>query len=220
MAKIIDPDWDCLYKKNPAFYIINDALELFTLAEKAKNDSNKMHEEVFSRATILLFPVALEAIINVVYEYYDVYGKDELRKISAKEKWLNASTKCLPMVGTLKVKGEIIYKKGDHVETFDENSDVFLKYIELKDIRNDIVHLKPDFVHIKFDNIEDYEDNYGIYPVTKIPKELSAWKFEHASIAKSVFDKMIYHLNTFMKGDIELLLAHPAFVEKIVEKHT
>ena len=189
MAKIIDSEWDCLYKKNPAFYIINDALQLYEFAGEAKNNSNKKHEQVLSRASILLFPVALEAIVNVVYEYYGVYEKKELEKISAKDKWLNASIKCLSNVDVLRNSNGIVYRAGDEIETFDENSEGFMQYIELKNIRNDIVHLKADFIYIKVDNIDEYDDNCGFYPVTKIPKEMSLWNYEHASIAKSIYDK-------------------------------
>jgi len=218
MVKIIDQNWDCLYKKNPAYYILNDTLNLFTLAEEAHKASEIEKEEMFSRTSILMFPIALEAFINIIYEYYEVYDKHELKKISVKNKWLNASRKCLPNVGTLIKDNKVLYKQGMEIDTFDENSPLFLKYLELKEIRNDIVHLKPDFIHIKFENIEKYEASHKIYPLTKIPKEISSWKFKHATIAKSIFDTMIFQLNKFMKGELDYLLKSPAFIEKIISQ--
>lgn len=215
MTKIIDNDWDCVYKKNPAFYIVNDANQLFELAKKANYNSNEQMECLFTRAAVLLYPVALEALINVVYEYYEVLSTNELKNIPVKKKWLEASIKCLPQVGTLEREGKIIYKNGDKIETFNENSILFKQYIELKDIRNDIVHLKPDFVHIKSENIEDYDNNYPLYHLSKIPKDISSWRVIHAETAKLIYKNMINQSNEYMKGEIDWLISHPAFIEKI-----
>jgi len=213
---MITPDWDSLYKKNPAFYVVSDAQQLFNLAQRAAHSEHRMEEQIFSRTSILLFPLALEAVINFVYEYYGVYEKDDLKRIPVKEKWINASLKCLPQVGVLERDGEVVYRRGDRIETFSEDSETFRRYLELKDIRNDIVHLKPDFGLIKLTNVHEHENNLGFYPYTAIPKDISKWEFEHTAIAKLIFDDMIRHLNRFMKGEIEWLLSHPAFIEIIV----
>ncbi|WP_022669062.1 hypothetical protein [Desulfospira joergensenii] len=213
----VSPNSLCEYKRNPAFYIIADAFLFFDSAKEANNKSERIKEHAFSRAAILLFPVALEAIVNVIYQYCRVYNREELKKIPLKEKWLNVSHKCLPKMGTCKKGEKVIYRPGDKIDCFNENLSIFQKYLELKEIRNDVVHLKPNFIQLKVKEIENFETTLDLYPLTKIPRELSNWNFKHAQIAKNIFQNMNEELNTFMKGSIDRILDRPAFIEIVLD---
>ena len=143
-------------KKNPAYYLALDAEHIFSLAKDAKKNQNMEAEEIYSRSAILLYPVALEALINMVYVYYEAYDEKELRKINLKNKWLEAPIVCLPLCGTIKSNGELIYRLGDPIDVIDKNSELFKSYWELREIRNDIVHLKPCFKYINSCDVDDF----------------------------------------------------------------
>ena len=118
-------------KKNPAYYLALDAEHIFSLAEDAEKEKNIEAEGIYSRLVILLYPIALEALINMVYVYYEAYDEKELRKINLKKKWLDAPKVCLPLCGAIESNGEIIYEPGDPIEALDKNSEPFTSYWEL-----------------------------------------------------------------------------------------
>jgi hypothetical protein len=57
-------------KKNPAYFLALDAGHVFSLAENAHKNKDVDSERTYSRTAILLYPIALEALINMVYVYF------------------------------------------------------------------------------------------------------------------------------------------------------
>lgn len=204
-------------KKNPAYYLASDAQHIFALAESAKKEHNLEAEGTYARSAILLYPIALEALINMVYVYYEAYDEKALKKIGLKQKWLQAPKVCLPLCGKLKSKGIVRYKPGDPIETIDENSEPFTTYWELKEIRNDIVHLKPCFRYLDSCDVSNFINRPELYPLTKIPKDIYHIRFEHAEIARKIFAQMVDELDRLFMGEISWIISCPIFEEKIIE---
>jgi hypothetical protein len=201
-------------KENPAYYLMQDANEMLRSATDANRESDVDRECSFSRLTVLLYALAAEAFINMVYEYSQSPTAAHLQQMSVRRKWLRASIECLPHQGRIEnEEGQIVYKPGDKIETFEPNSKLFLSYIELKKIRDDFVHLKPVFRAVPVEEFAAPLHGKDIYPHTGIPKSLSLWRVAHAEIAKGIFHQMVEKLNEFMKGMISRLLESPALIE-------
>jgi hypothetical protein len=173
-------------------------------------------EQMFSRQAVLQYLLSLESFINFVYQYYFRELLD-LQKRTLKNKMLNASILCLPRTGGITKNGEVIYQVGDSIETFDENSYPFESFIELKKIRDDIVHSKP--INKEYD-IEEYsltEAPKDFYPKTGIPKEIIFWRYEHAKTVSVIHRDMYKSLNHFFKGDLARLFSVQQVVEYVVK---
>ncbi|MBI9076953.1 MAG: hypothetical protein JEZ02_16210 [Desulfatibacillum sp.] len=204
-------------KKNSAYYLALDAEHILSLASDASKNKNVEAESTYSRSAILLYPIVLEALINMVYVYYEAYDEKELRKIDIKKKWLEAPRVCLPLCGTLASNGEVIYEPGDPIDVIDTNSELFKSYWELREIRNDIAHLKPCFKYIDSCDIDDFINKPELYPVTNIPKDISHMRFKHAEIAKNIFLQMVNELDRLFFGGIKWIMSSPLFEEKFIE---
>jgi len=165
------PDAKVYVKENPAYYLFNDAEKMIQLSRRAKSRKNPKLENSYARMAILLYAISLEAFINVVYEYSETPKSKALSKMSVKQKWLNAPKDCLPHLGEIQVDDKIIYQPGDSVATFDENSELFQSYLELKKMRNEIVHLKPIFYETDYNSIEKSIFQTEYYKYLKIPQE-------------------------------------------------
>lgn len=191
---------------------------MLRLAHGANHENDLDLECSFTRSAVLLYALAAEAFINMVFEYSESPATVKLREMSVRRKWLRASIECLPSHGRIEIEGRVVYKPGDHIETFDPKSKLFLSYIELKNIRDDFVHLKPVFRNVLVKELATPLDRKDVYPHTGIPKSLELWRVSHAEIAKGIFEAMIEKLNEFMKGMVLRLLESPAFIEMVEQE--
>jgi hypothetical protein len=208
-------------KENPAYYLVQDANQMLRLATDANRESDIDRECSFSRSAVLLYALAAEAFINMVYEYSQSPATAHLQQMSVRRKWLRASIECLPHQGRIEnEEGQIVYKPGDKIETFDPNSKLFLSYIELKKIRDDFVHLKPVFRFVPVEECAAPLREKDVYPHTGIPKSLRLWRGPHAEVAKGIFEQMTGKLNGFMKDTISCLLESPALIEMYEDTFT
>src|SRR5437868_5209791 len=82
-------------KENPAYHLVQDSNQMLRLAQDSNRDDNTDIEGLFSRSAVLLYALAAEAFINMVYEYSG--SEADLQKMSVRRKWLRASIECLPL---------------------------------------------------------------------------------------------------------------------------
>lgn len=69
---------------------------------------------------------------------------------STERKWRRAAEQCLPGHGTIyNERDEVLYRPGDPVDPFDADSELVARFLELRDARNDMVHLQPGFSKVE-----------------------------------------------------------------------
>jgi len=193
--------------------LIKDSHFMLSLARKAKFLRLWKLENRFARSAILLYPVALEALINSVYEYCESPQAEKLSSIPLKKKWFDAPKSCLPYCGLLSENELNEINNGGVLPSFEEKSELFQSYIELKNIRNDIVHLKAVFNQIQAKDLKRYKGISGHYPISGIPYSIGAWRFKDAHKAYKISSRMISQLDVFLRGEVSRLLRGPRLVE-------
>lgn len=203
-------------KENPATYLVSDAE--FTL-EHARSAADRKDDDTavrFARIAILLYAVSLEGFINFVYEYSQVPAST-WTNFSLKDKWLRAASECLPCNGVLATELGVVYRPGDPIETFRQNAEPFLSFLELKSFRNGVAHLKPPFEMVKPHEVDLHLSREKYYPASGLPKFLQHCRIEHAETAKRIYQAMTEELDRQMKGTVRKLfeVEGVAFVESI-----
>lgn len=188
-------------KENPASNLVEDARNCLEEARAAKQSGNQLYETIWSRTTVLLFSTALEAFINYVYTYCDVEPK-QWTNLSFKNKWLQASAKCLPNMGNIIILDQTVYQEGDPISTFDESKAPFSLFLELKSVRNQLVHLKPSFKIITLSISETQLMEELVYPETGLPKQVNLFNLSHAETAERIYNAMTCELDRQMFGMI------------------
>jgi hypothetical protein len=192
--------WDKVrVKENPATYLVADAEYALGCARSAKDNEAATR---FARLAILMYAFSLEGFVNFVYEYSEVEPED-WRNLSFKEKWLRASSLCLPCNGVLREENdEVLYRPGDPIESFLEDADPFISFLELKAFRDRAVHLKARFAMVAHDDVEAHLSREEYYPCSGLPKLLEFCTLEHAESARRIYNSMTEELNRQMKGTI------------------
>jgi len=155
--------------------------------------------------SILMFIIASEAFINRFYEHRTNISEKKKGKIiryeTLRKKWVDAP-----------------YYSGSN-KRFDENEDLFIRFEELIEIRNQLVHAKGDVKLQKFTNytirgadidirgpnneiIVNYEyiDN-AFWRNTEIPRDPNSFKSKDALEAKKIIDGMILQLRELVGPD-------------------
>lgn len=213
---ILRPDASVVAKHNQAYYLLKDAEFMLLMCKRRRMFRRSVSENHFARSAILLYPVALEALINSVYEYCESPCAERLSYMPLSKKWLDAPKNCLPFCGLLSDEESEELKKGKSLPSFDEKSDLFRSYVELKNIRNHIVHLKSTFNVIKAKDIKRYTGITGCYPLTGISFDIGQWGYADACKAKEVSYRMISELNGLLRGHVTELLGGPLLVEWVL----
>lgn len=203
-------------KENPAIFLMTDADFALQCAKDARYCGNGESSSRFARMAILLYAVSLEAFINFVYEYSEV-PRREWESLSLKDKWLRASKVCLPLHGIVHDEDGIVYQPGDPIETFAENENPFVLFIDLKDFRDRVVHLKPTFTSVLHREVDSHLLRNEFYVTSGLPKRLKMCVVEHAEIAMRISEQMIAELDRQMKGLVLPLFQGEAWVETITE---
>lgn len=193
-----------LVKENPASNLLEDAKNCLEEARVANQSGDRSREEMWSRITTLLFATALEAFINYVYTYCEVEPKQWMN-LSFKGKWLQASAKCLPNMGKIVTLNQTVYQTGDSISTFDESKAPFSMFLELKSVRNQLVHLKPSFKAITFPSSDKQLTGELVYQETGLPKQVSLFNLSHAETAEHIYNEMTCELDRQMFGTISKL---------------
>ncbi len=194
---------------NSFHYLYQDAEYLHSLAkdEKYKDTFDRVR---FSRTSILLYIVSLEALINRVMDNFLLGEKRKFivereAKFSIQDKWL-----LVPLL-----------YNSEEEETFDTSNYPWSHFNELVNARNDFVHPKHDraaFYKVtgekKVDVIElneipnEIPQEYNItetklfYRNTKIPKDPYSLLPEHIDIVKKVVDDTIDKLDELIGGQV------------------
>jgi hypothetical protein len=205
-------------KENPATYIVSDAEFALECARAANERNDDKATTRFARMAILLYAISLEAFISFVYEYSEVPAPI-WTNLSLKDKWLRAAQECLSNLGNLETDDGLVYRRGDPVETFREEVEPFLSFLELKQFRNRLVHLKPPFVSVSPEEVDRHLEREEYYPISGLPKLLQHCRVEHAETAQQIYRAMTQELDRQMKGTIRSLFETEggAWVESICE---
>jgi len=193
-------------KENPATYLVSDAEYALECARSAKDREDDEAAARFARVAILMYAVSLEGCINFVYEYHEVPAS-AWSNLSFKDKWLKAASLCLPCTGVLETLEGVVYRKGDFIEGFREDTEPFVSFLELKAFRNSAVHLKPPFIDMVREEIDAHLSREEYYPISGLPKLLQHCRVEHAETARRIYQGMTQELDRQMKGTILELFA-------------
>jgi len=205
-------------KENPATYLVSDAEFALQSARAARERNEDEATPRFARMAILLYALSLEAFISFVYEYSEVQASI-WTNLSLKDKWLRAARECLSSLDTLETDDGSVYRRGDPIETFREDGEPFLSFLELKQFRNRVVHLKPPFVYVSPEEVDRHLEREEYYPISGLPKLLQHCRLEHAETAKEIYRAMTQELDRQIKGTIGNLFETKggAWVESICE---
>jgi hypothetical protein len=137
---------------------------------------------------------------------------------STERKWKRAAEQCLPYQGTIYDENDrVLYRRGDPIEPFDADAELLARFVELRDARNDMVHLQPVFTRVEQERIDDHFAATEYYPKTRLPKKLTHFRAQHAETVAALFDAMIERLDVCLKGNIRWLLGAPALYESRTE---
>jgi hypothetical protein len=188
-------------KENPASYLVSDAEYALARAYSANDRKDDEARTRFARVAILLYAISLEGFINFVYEYSQVPAST-WGNLSFKDKWLRAAPECLPCNGVQEIDGVVVYRPGDSIESFREDVEPFVSFLELKAFRNSAVHLKPQFVMVEHDEVDVHLHREEYYPVSGLPKLLQHCSIEHAEAARRIYQTMTKELDRQMKGTV------------------
>src|SRR5260370_4135902 len=205
-------------KENPATYLVADG-EFALECARAGNERNAAEATTrFARMAILLYAISLEAFISFVYEYSEVPAPI-WTNLSLKDKWIRAAQECLSSLGSLETDDGLVYRRGDPVETFREKGEPFLSFLELKQFRNRLVHLKPPFVSVSPEGVDRHLEREEYYPISGLPKLLQHCRVAHAENARPLYRSMTPELDRQMKGTVRGLFETQggAWVESICE---
>ncbi len=204
-------------KENPAAYLIGDADLALKRAQEAHASGHLEREASFARMATLLYFAALEGLINFVYEYSEL-PDNRWRSLSIKDKWLRAAQECLPNHGIISDEhGVIQYRPGDPVEGVADDAALFERFLELKAVRNGMVHVQPVFAGVPEDQIDKHLDRDKLCPRTRLPKRLVAFRYEHARTAADIFAAMSARLDHCFKGVLAHLVGCPTVIEFVAD---
>ncbi len=205
-------------KENPATYLVSDAEFALDCARAANERNDDEATTRFARMAILLYAISLEAFISFVYEYSEVPAPF-WTNLSLKDKWLRAAQECLSSLDSLETDDGLVYSRGNPVESFREDGEPFLSFLELKQFRNRLVHLKPPFVSVSPEEVERHLEREEYYPISGLPKLLQHCRVEHAETAREIYRAMTKELDRQMKGTIRSLFdtEGAVWVESICE---
>lgn len=207
------PGEPILIKENPATYLLEDAERTLNAARQARERADLQSEASFSRSAVILYFAALEGFINFVYAWSEVDDDDYL-EWSTERKWRRSAEQCLPRHGTLHgPDDEVLYRPGDPVEPFDADIELLAEFIELRDVRNDMVHLQPVVTLVPQDQVDQHFASAAYYPTTGLPKKLAHFRCEHAETAARIFAAMVDRLDVCLKGNIRWLVGAEALYE-------
>jgi hypothetical protein len=188
-------------RENPATYLVSDAEYALECARSANDRKDDDAATRFARVAILLYAVSLEGFINFVYEYSEV-PRSTWSKLSFRDRWLNAASLCLPENGVLEVNDVVVYRPGDPIETFREDAEPFVSFLELKAFRNRSIHLMPPYAQIEREEVEAHLAREEYYPFSGLPMRLQLCSLEHAETASRIYRAMTQELDRQMKGTI------------------
>jgi len=203
---------------NPAAVLIADAAYQLRRAQAAARRS-LASEPVAARASILLHLLAIEAFINAVWVCAGDREPKDLQRLSARDKWLKASLECLPTQGRIHGPSRVRYRPGDPVRTFREASRLFCTYLELREIRNAVCHLKPETHFVKAEALRRTTSKARRYPLTHIPVAIASWRYEHARRVAFEVSRLVSSLDGFMKGTVGRLAYAPQSVEFLIASY-
>lgn len=212
------PRYPVVVKENPATYLVSDAEFALECARAANERNDDEATTRFARMAILLYAISLEAFVSFVYEYSEVPAPI-WTNLSLKDKWLRAAQKCLSHLGNLETDDGLVYRRGDPGRTFQEEGEPFLSFLELKQFRNRLVHLKTPFVSVSPEEVDRHLEREEYYPISGLPKLLQHCRVEHAETAQQIYRAMTQELDRQMKGTIRSLFETEggAWVESICE---
>jgi hypothetical protein len=162
---------------------------------------------------VFLYFAALEGFINFVYAWAEVDDAGRERW-STERKWRRAAEQCLPHQGTIYGENdEVLYRPSDAIEPFDADTEPLARFVELRDARNDMVHLQPIFTRVEQERIDEHFATTEFYPRTGLPKKLTHFRAQQAETVAALFDAMIERFDVCLKGNIRWLLGAPALYE-------
>jgi hypothetical protein len=207
------PGEPILLKENPARYLLEDAERAVEGSRGARDRGDAETEASLARSAVFLYFAALEGFINFVYAWSEVEDP-AYERWSTERKWRRAAEQCLPGHGTIyHDRDEVLYRPGDPVDPFDADSELVARFLELRDARNDMVHLQRVFSKIDPDCIDEHLATSEYYPVTGLPKKLTHYRAQHAETVAALFEAMVDRLDVCLKGNIRWLLGAPALYE-------
>ena len=149
-----------------------------------------MKEKSASRASFIMGMAGIEAFVNNVIGDFGVRGKEELPRglLNQKQRkrpieyWrLPDKVYFLPTLCNSELAPPTSY--------FNKTSEPFKLFEELVQIRNRIMHGRPDpflgLIKLKPDKMHEVNDNFpeNFWPLSKISKDFTSFNFESAKIA-------------------------------------
>jgi hypothetical protein len=111
----------------------------------------------------------------------------------------------------------VLYRPGEPIDPFDADTELLARFIELRDARNDMVHLQPTFTLVEQERVDEHFATSGYYPKTGLPKKLTYFRAPHAETVAALFTAMVDRLDACLKGGVCDLLQTPALYEYRVE---
>jgi hypothetical protein len=111
----------------------------------------------------------------------------------------------------------MLYRPGDPVYPFDADTELLARFLELRDARNDMVHLQPDFTLVEQERVDEHFATTEYYSKTGLPHKLTHYRAPHAETVAALFGAMVDRLDTCLKGGVRDLLQTPALYEYRVE---
>jgi len=216
--RAIDEENDIDYPRlitKPFRFIYSDAEYFLKKAQicqetfaKTNNAKYKELEAIFSRSCLLFCVVFLEGLTNNILGDFQVVSEDQLpetlrRKCGLNQKELNKISLedkiyLLPYLCSQDSKfGE---------EYFQRESKEFQELRELIRIRNSYVHPHPIKRKLQIEMTTDRKflakDEFpqNFWPLTKIPKDIFIFQYNHAERAKLITDNIFKKLDNFLQG--------------------
>lgn len=201
------PNQHVLLKENPSGHIRADADRALALARQARAAGADDEEAAFARIATLLYFVMLEGLINFVYEWSGV-SHSQWRDWSVSRKWLRAAAECRPGIGLMTPL--------DPSEAL-EHTEVYKRFVELKELRNSMVHSQATFTWIPENRVSKHLERQDDYSLTGLPKVLRRFRCEHAETAQGVAAQMIGWLDRCLDGSSAHLYGATSVMEYVVE---
>lgn len=201
MVRKARPNPKVVVKENPVTYLVADADFALQSARSSINQKDAAAAGRFARTAILLYAISLEGFINFIYEYFEV-PESSWKHLSFKDKWLRASTNCLPLCGIVETEAGVVYRPGDPIQMFAAEAEPFVSFLELRSFRNSLAHLKAAFAEVEPRHVEVHLNREGCYPASLIPYYLRLVRVEHAETARKIYQAMTTQLDLQMKGMI------------------
>jgi hypothetical protein len=207
------PGEPILLKENPARCLVEDAERAVEGSRQARDRGDTEAEASFARSALFLYFAALEGSVNFVYAWAEV-DHPAYERWSTERKWRRAAERCLPYQGTIYDEHDrVLYRPGDPIEPVDADTELLARFIELRDARNDMVHLQPIFTNVEQERIDEHFATSDYYPATGLPKKLTHYRAQHAETVAAVFEAMVDRLDVCLKGNMRWLLGPPALYE-------